>query len=1199
MKISRIDVHYYSDLFTKNGHKFVPMDIESGKHTLKEVVEIACRTVGLEVADAAVLVDGRPVRDDAEAWREPVVRERAEIRIAPMPATGVDVVLIAIALLSAVASALLVSNIATAGPSGSTDPEERRFGFNRFSNDAIAGDVIPVVLGRRERFGGKVISKFFVEGEDGDQRVRMLIDLGHGPVNKIGSRTSSWNRKGSSEITGIYFNDQPIANFPGCRTWGRMGTTGQRLIPGFEDIVVPREAGVGGVALVNTSGSERTGSGASGEAFSFTTLDPVDAVSFRVRFQRGLYTLSPNGQVGSRKVKWRYRFRVSAGPGAWSAWVVVTVDRADRSEVITVARADWLGGEGEPAPAAAVYDFEVERVTTDATTGATVDDLLLDTIVETRYASNSYPKKALLAVELKASEQLTTIPRVSVEIEGYRELRIWDGVSDPETPIFDTGYSANPADIALEFITNTVWGLGAEFTDDDVNMAALFEWRTYCDETIARVSGGGTRPRFACDLVIDQRRSGDEWLRTICRTGRCTPQPNGRVWNFIVDRPKNAVEFFGDGDIVRDAGENGGPGKLRMTYRRVSTRPANGAPNQLVAQFENELAGGRNDSMKHPRDGELWLATEITNSRDQKYEGVTDPEQLASQLIYELDKIRGLSRTVKFTTSKPAVVLQAGDRFDLATNMVGWGLASGRLKRGATTTMVMLDRTVVLEPATTYVLDVTRADGTREVRTISSPAGSYAAGEPITVGTAFGAAPGDGSLYALGRTGLQVKPFTCTRVQPLIDDEMGLLWEIDGIEYDANVYNEIPGDVLIPDYADLTGLVTPPGPLLSIRANERIVTEADGGQTRSVELSWTQTPTDRQNTAIFRIYRRELGLTYWVMVPTITASLRGAVTEITDLDRAYQFIGVAVSQGGAALSPDDPRHPIANIVYGLTLPPPSTPGTPTIVPTGGNTYTLQWNDVEGAVGYQVLACGNDGSTLPNGGAEGCLVLARTEISELAGLELPPGRSCTFWVRSVGASGRLSFGAGEATIATPATPVGETIKLTRTFSLGSEGTLTNLTWATGPTPDRLELTNPALVGGGVYLSPVADTSSLTLTELTIRPATANDADDPALNTDPFTVPSISADQWGVVTGGVGGSGEPVVGMLMPPWPDSAQGWTFEVRTSEENVLFTEWEEFPFGSSVRRALRYFQVRMTMKRLHAPYKPGLEGLVVVATH
>jgi len=86
---------------------------------------------------------------------------------------------------------------------------------------------------------------------------------------------------------------------------------------------------------------------------------------------------------------------------------------------------------------------------------------------------------------------------------------------------------------------------------------------------------------------------------------------------------------------------------------------------------------------------------------------------------------------------------------------------------------------------------------------------------------------------------------------------------------------------------------------------------------------------------------------------------------------------------------------------------------------------------------------------------------------------------------------------------------------------------------------------------------------------------------------------------VVTGGVGGSGEPVVGMLMPPWPDSEQTWTFEVRTSEDNVLFTEWEEFPFGSSVRRALRYFQVRMTMKRLHAPYKPGLEGLVVVATH
>src|SRR5262249_31749088 len=134
----RVDVHYYADLFTKAGHRYVPMTLERGARSLSSLVELACLQVGLERRSAAVIVDGHPVRDDADAWRELVDRERIEIRLAPMPGEPVDAVLIIIAVLSAVASALLISNVSAPALTGSDDPEGRRFGFSRFSNDAIA-----------------------------------------------------------------------------------------------------------------------------------------------------------------------------------------------------------------------------------------------------------------------------------------------------------------------------------------------------------------------------------------------------------------------------------------------------------------------------------------------------------------------------------------------------------------------------------------------------------------------------------------------------------------------------------------------------------------------------------------------------------------------------------------------------------------------------------------------------------------------------------------------------------------------------------------------------------------------------------------------------------------------------------------------------------------------------------------------------
>lgn len=1128
------------------------------------------------------VLDGSPVSMTDLGGVEPAGDHNLLLAPAPDGIDPVTAVLLAIAVASTAASAALALTVRTPRLAGSDEAPHRRFGFNRVSADAFAGGDIPVVLGERKRYGGHVIAKVPGEGAggEGDARLKILICLGHGPVQSIGNQTADFDRVAASSLSGIYLNEQPISSFPGCVVSGRLGSAGQSVIPGFGDVETLREVGVGGVALRNTSGSDRTGAGASAEAYLFTTVGPVNAVVPRVRFGSGLYSLSDKGQVNPQKVQWRVRWRLTAGPGAWSAWTVVTVDRAEQSEFSSAPRLDNL-----VAGAGAQVDVQAERVTAEPTTASAVDAMVWDQCVEVIYASQTYANLAVLALDLQASEQLAGVPTVSASVKGLK-VRVWDGVSSPSAPVFVTQFSANPAYLALALLTDSTWGMGAAYQDAAVDMPSLIDWAQVCDQDVARVSGGGTRKRYRYNFVLDQKRDGVDWLRAICRAGRCSAVCAGNIWKFIPERAQSsAVETFTDGSVA--AGDDGS-GPADIEYRREWTTGGAVRPNRVVAQFENELADGQPDVLKYPGDGALWLATETVHETQGSFEGQTDPEQVAAQAIYMMNQIRSLAVSVTLMTSRPVVVVQPGERFDLATSLPGWGLASGRLLAGCTGTALKLDRTVTLEGGKSYVARVLHPDGSVEDRAVVSGAGTYAPGDLVVVNPALAQSPAEFAEYTLGESGKHVKPFLCTRVA--LRDPENLVWEVDGVEYVEGIYSDTPGVVDLPGYSSLVSPFTPPGPVTNLVAFERLTNDI-----RIVELAWGQTLKDAENTATFRIFRRIVGAATWVLVPTPTVARRGAVIELADVDRAYEFCVVAVSPSGAALSPYDPSVPRTNIVYGLSSPPPGPPTSPALTWVGGNTYTLSWTapvsnppDTPAAVGYQVLF-GGDATSLPNGGAEDCLVLARTTDPSLAGLELPPGRSCTFWIRSVGANGRLSWSAAVATIAAPVTPPGKSIKQTRVFALSSEGTLANLTWNSGTA--RLELTNPA--ADGVWTGPEVDTGSVSLCEVTFRPETANDADDVAINVISLFVPSIEADQWGIIA-----TGPKFVGMLMPPYPDAQQAWVFEVRTNDGTV-WSDWSALAPGASMERALRKYQVRVTMRRAKVPYRPALRGLTAVLTH
>lgn len=1217
-------VHVMADALTRAEHRLlrIPCDGRTVAEAVLEVIDVRpaggkgvrglCAASGGVTEHAVVRLNGVNLRAGSPAlWRPLEPEDVLDVAPAsPGPDFGVtEVLLLFLSVASTLASVVLAPHAGVAAPS-SQPTDVQRYAFSRYSRVGVRGEPIPTVLGEHPHYGPVRVQGFPGEGDSGESVLNLLYVISKGPIESIGTRTTDGDNlspgTGFNQISGIQLNDQPIENFPTAKIWVRMGTDDQDPIPVFRDTHTPHEvaAGTDGALLANTSGSPRTGSD-TGEVVTYTAVDPVDALVLRVRFPSGLYSFTPQGQVIRRRVELRWRTRAYPG-GSFGAWTNQIVERSDQAELTIAPRIDLTGTGGTPA----LYEVQVQRVTPAGSSTLDVDEMRLLEVVEIQYARNEYKGCALLGIVLTAGQDLSSEPKVSVDVKGYKLVRVWDGISDPSTPTFLTQYSNNSAWLALTAATDTRVGMGAQFDDSRVDMPALIECGSYCDEMV-EASLGRMRRRFTCNLVLVNKQSGADVLRTICATMRAIPIMSDRI-RVIQDRPREGpVEVFTDGSIARID-----DGTAAFSRSFTLTRGGLAMENQIQLQFANAALDMADDTAVFPKAGNLWLGgddPEPLNAYSERADGITDPDQAADEATYRMTRKRALDNATTFTTSSPWIVCQPFDRVGVACNVAGWGVASGRVLEGSTVHALRLDRRLSLSAGVTYGVRIKHMDNSNELAVLALAPGEYDAGDEIGLETELAQAPAFGAEYAIGSGGAgseiaDVVVASIKRVESVagaaqdagVDEGGGRAarggWEISVIPYDERIYARQPGDVVVVSNSTLAAERTAPGPVATLSLAERVGVGYAG---RIVTLFWSQRPEDRHHTAYFRIFRRLTGSEYWQMVPGLAPGLTGVDLTIVDPDVAFDFRVVAVSHLGYALDVNDPRHPTVSLQLGLGEPPPPAPTGLAITLVSGNLYELSWDAVDKAAGYQVLGGGDTGTGRPNDGAEDCLVVGRTSGGDATTLqvELPAGRSCTFFVRSFNYAGRLSWDAAVVTEASPAAPTGQSVKNTHVVDFaGGEGTYTNCAWDGGD--GRVEITDATIAGGGVWESGVIDTAASTATEICLRPATANAAEDRAMDDagfDDMRLPSIEADQFGPADEGG------ALDMLMPPFPDDAQSWVFEVKTSADNITYTSYAPLAFGASATATFRYYKVRATMKRKVAAkaYSPALRGLTIVCTN
>lgn len=127
--------------------------------------------------------------------------------------------------------------------------------------------------------------------------------------------------------------------------------------------------------------------------------------------------------------------------------------------------------------------IEIQRLTVEDEVSGVFSELHWDTIELASFHEFCYPGCALLAVRVRASEQLSGgSPLVTVRADG-RLCPVWDGI-DAVFPSTVPTFTRNPAWIACDILTNADYGLGTLYVARDLDMPAFQELADYCDELV-------------------------------------------------------------------------------------------------------------------------------------------------------------------------------------------------------------------------------------------------------------------------------------------------------------------------------------------------------------------------------------------------------------------------------------------------------------------------------------------------------------------------------------------------------------------------------------------------------------------------------------------------------------------------------------------------------------------------------------------
>ncbi|MFH2137443.1 MAG: phage tail protein [Candidatus Omnitrophota bacterium] len=690
--------------------------------------------------------------------------------------------------------------------SNGLDEGSPTYGWDGVQTIQEVGVPVAVVYGEH-RVGGNIINQFL--WDDGDKHyLNVLLAVCEGEIESIED---------------IELNNNSIANFDGMSVIKRFGTNYQNRIYNFEDLH--------NIYPVNVNLAQNN-------PYVYTTIDSdVEAFEIHLRLNNGLFQQnSSSGDIQSWMVTYRVEYKEHS-ESVYADLGETIIAGQSRSSVRRVFRKDGL--------APGQYDIRITRTSEDSSLQPLKQgDLTLFQIDEIKTDDLSYPNTALLGLRLLATDQISgAMPNITAVVKGKKVLipdvrnagvpvdwedYYWDG-SDYRFLFDDTllswdgttyvaKYSANPVWCLRDLITSNRFGLGEFIVSENLDMASLLEMSQYCEEKVPDGKGGYEK-RFRMDVVIDSNNRALDLLIQLCATFNAMPVYSAGGITFKIDKEAVPTQLFGMGNIIKDS--------FAQSWKTMKE-----VPNVIEVQFTDKEKNYRQETIAYIDEAAVAYGEPVRKSQIRLFTTRTSYALRAAR--YALKVARYINRSVMFRAGIDAVACQAGDIISISHDVPQWGF-SGRVQAGSTTTLIKLDREMVIEDGKSYKIQIRFADDSIEEKLIVSPTGTYIEVEC----EAFTYMPQMFDVYAIGETNKIKKDFRVVAVQREGRNEV----QVSALEYNEAVYDD--SEITIPqnNYSSLSGNV----PLVvNLELTESLVKKTDGTIENAIDV-WFDRPSYVEN----------------------------------------------------------------------------------------------------------------------------------------------------------------------------------------------------------------------------------------------------------------------------------------------------------------------------------------------------------------
>lgn len=671
---------------------------------------------------ASVTVNGMEVSD----WRDVIPQgkgDKVRIAIAPKPFLFVPIIwgltlMNILSIISLIVSIVqFVASLFSSPPKppsrGGDAADSQVYSFDGIKTQITPGRAIPVTYGQHMG-GGQVLSAFVDVTQGGiRQELSMLVGYGEGPITNINC---------------VRINDTAIADIQSATAEIRLGTTSQAPISGFDQVRNTfsdgREIGSGTPIVYSTVSNSLTG------------------VDLQVSATQGLanvrdgnkeqltvwYTIErrPTGSTTFTSVQ----TKAFTGKTASSIWDVTNIS------ITTPGAYDFRFSflrESQQSPT--VYDGGAGRE-------FALGRLWLSNITERQGLTYAFSGIAHIGVKALATAQLNgQLPDVTAVIVG-RTVDVYS-----TTAVKTTTWTQNPAWAVADYMTNSIYGMGAFIRTSDLNLQSFMDFATLCNSQVPN-GASGLEDQHHLDLVMDARKSHWQWVKDMLSLYKSSVIYSQQQWKIITDRQDRPLrQVFHSGNMIA--------GKTRI---KIGADPMK--PNQANVNFVSQILDYEKDSIYVQDSASIAGAGDPIKDYDMQLFGIVRETEAIRTAKWDLDRKRSVRREIDFETGLEGIAVEPGDMCRVGivnTNYeMGWG---GRVLDGSSR-HVVLDREVTVQSGFTYDLFLwhVQAD-TPETRTVATtvPAGIVSLVTAVvspTSGFSFAALPDD--RWSIGVTSVDL-----------------------------------------------------------------------------------------------------------------------------------------------------------------------------------------------------------------------------------------------------------------------------------------------------------------------------------------------------------------------------------------------------------------------------------------------------------